>query len=316
MDETLPAAVIASIAQQAAQVASLLAPVGVAMSGSFITLAIILMGASIMTGGGFLSQLVEMCLWAAGALFLCGAWPEVISVCLTTSDQVLALFGYGGGPASLFTAAAAVADRLAAEPLGWEWSVSGTAGAMFRGVLLAVITPIVLIALAIPGLLALLAQVTLLLGAAAAPLVVGGIAFSITRPLAFGAINFMVAATLKIIVLSLVSTIFAAALQAQLNLPGANAAITMAGLAGLLMTAVLAAVAGFSASSIAGNLVGYGVGSLGLSSFARPAAMVSNMTTASGAAMSAAGSAAASGGAAAGRAAGRVTSVGAGSAFP
>jgi hypothetical protein len=298
---TLPAQIIQQVAAQAIRVADVLAPAGAGIAYSLIGLAIIFTGISLVAGGGIgLISLAELTMWSALALFLCNNWGDVIGACLKQSDQALALFGVNG-PAALFGAAASVADRIAQEPLGFSLSITGTATALFRAVLLAISIPIVVVGLAVPGLLALLAQVNLVLGAAAAPLLVPGIAWSVTRPLAFGALSYMVSATLRIIILGLVSVIFAEALQAQLTLPGADEAISLSGIAGLWLTALLALIAGFSANAIAGGLVGHGVGALGLGSFAAPMQTISTVSAASGGAMVAAGRAASAGGAAAGR---------------
>lgn len=320
MDPDLVTQVIVSIAQQAAGMVGTLTPVGLAMANSFVVLGIISLGAAIFFSPAFILPVSEFCMWAALTMAFVGAWDQVIMGSLDTSNQVLGMFlgGYQG-PTDLFNAAGQVAQRLAAEPLGWGLSVEGTIGAGFKSLLMAAVIPITVIGLCIPGILALLAQITLVVGSLAGPLIICGLAFGPTRPMAAGAINFVISATLRVIMLGLVSVLFANAIVAQLAVPGTGEVITVGGITGLLLTACLAAIVGFSANSLAGLLVGGGVAGLGLASFARPAALAQTAATA-GAAAATGGAAAIGAGARAGAgaaraAAGVMRSGGSGSAF-
>jgi hypothetical protein len=191
-----------------------------------------------------------------------------------------------------------------AEFLMWGSLLQGTAGAMFRQFLIAIAAPLIAVGIAIPGILALMAQLTLVVGAAAGPIIVPGLAFHATRPLAFGVCTYLISATLRVITLGLISVLFANAIVDHLAVPGTDAVIGVADIVGLLLTSAFAMVVGFGANSIAGQLVGHGVGALGLSSFARPLAAVTNISTVAGTAATAASGAVKAGGGAAGSALG------------
>ena len=173
--------------------------------------------------------------------------------------------GYGG-PTDLFQAAAEITARVMVEPAGWSWSVSGAVSAMAQHFLISLSTVFIAIGLAMPGIMAILAELSLLLGAAAAPLILPALAFPVTAPLGWGAVNFMVAASLRVVVMGLISVLFGDAITAVIDKPGPDEVLTFSALMGLLLTALLSVVASLSANSIAGNLVGVGLGSMGWTS--------------------------------------------------
>ena len=241
-------------------------------------------------------------MWASLSLAVIQAWPSMVMGSIDTAHAVLGLVLPGGydGPTTLFAAANKVADRVMDEPTSWGWTLSGAVTAMAQEILFALCAFFILIGLCIPGLLAIMAEVATIIGGMAAPLILGGLAFSPTRPLALGAINFLIASTLRIISLGLVSALFGRAIEAQLDLPGASETLTFAATSGLVLTSLASIVAGFGANSIAGSLTGGGIGTLGVSSFAQPVAAAATLATAAGGAMTAAGSAARAGGGPAG----------------
>ena len=297
--------IILLVADQAMAVADALAPTAQAIASSFAIVSIVMLGANIaLGGGGLLAPLASMTMWSSIAYALATTWSSIIAGCLATANAALGLLAGMTGTLTLGEATAKITSRMMAEPASWGWSMSGMVTAIAQDVFIAFACTIVTIGLAIPMLLAMLAKLSLVLGAATAPLILGGLAFSVTRPLAFGALTFMVSSTLRIVTLGALSVMFARALQGQIDLPGADATLTFADNIGLVVTAVFAVLSGFSANSIAGQLVGSGVGALGIGSFARPVAAAAAASTGVGGALVGAGAAARAGGAAAGAAAG------------
>ena len=119
--------------------------------------------------------------------------------------------------------------------------------------------------------------------------------------------------------------VFGNAIEAAIDLPGADETMTFSAILGLTLTAVLAVIAAIGGNGVATALVGNGLGTLGWSSATHASSVVqgavSSAARVGGAAASAAGTAARAGGASAGSMArgaasvGRSAGVGGGSAF-
>ena len=267
MDVGIVEAVLANIAAQMAGIVQALVPLGTALAGSFLVLSILVLGLNLIAGGSFTPSIVRAMGAAAATFWAIQEWPDLVMGTLTASRDIIGLFigGYGG-PTDLFQAAADVTARVMVEPAGWSWSVSGAVVAMAQQFLISLATVFIAIGLAMPGIMAILAELSLLLGAAAAPLILPALAFPVTAPLGWGAINFMVAASLRVVVMGLISVLFGDAITAVIDRPGPGEVLTFSALMGLLLTALLAIVASLSANSIAGSLVGGGLGSMGWTS--------------------------------------------------
>jgi hypothetical protein len=267
MDVGLVEAVLQNIAGQIAGVAGVLVPIGTGLATSFLVLTILLLGANMILGGAFVPPIVRSMGAAAGTFWVIQVWPDLIQETMTSSRNIIGLFigGYGG-PTDLFAAAYSVTSRVLMEPAGWSWSLSGTVGAMAMQVLIPIATVFITIGLCMPGIMAILAELSLLLGAAVAPLILPALCFQMTAPLGWGAINFVVSASIRIIVMGLISVVFGNAITDLIVKPGPEEVMTYSALAGLMLTALLALVASLSANSIAGSLVGGGLGSMGWSS--------------------------------------------------
>ena len=267
MDVGIVEAVLANIAAQMAGVVQALVPLGTALAGSFLVLSILLLGLNLIVGGSFTTAIVRSMGAAAATFWAIQQWPDLVMGTLTASRDIIGLFigGYGG-PTDLFQAAAEVTARVMVEPAGWSWSVSGAVAAMAQHFLISLSTVFIAIGLAMPGIMAILAELSLLLGAAAAPLILPALAFPVTAPLGWGAVNFMVAASLRVVVMGLISVLFGDAITAVIDKPGPDEVLTFSALMGLLLTALLSIVASLSANSIAGSLVGGGLGSMGWTS--------------------------------------------------
>jgi hypothetical protein len=328
MDVGIVEAVLANIAAQMAGVVQALVPLGTALAGSFLVLSILLLGLNLIVGGSFTPAIVRSMGAAAATFWAIQQWPDLVMGTLTASRDIIGLFigGYGG-PTDLFQAAAEVTARVMVEPAGWSWSVSGAVSALAQHFLISLATVFIAIGLAMPGIMAILAELSLLLGAAAAPLILPALAFPVTAPLGWGAVNFMVAASLRVVVMGLISVLFGDAITAVIDKPGPDEVLTFSALMGLLLTALLSIVASLSANSIAGSLVGGGLGSMGWTSARGAAAFAAGSIAGTGAvlqpavrvgasATAAAGGAAISGAKSAARGVANVTrSIGNGSAF-
>ena len=327
MDVTLVEGVLASIATQVAGIINVLQPVGTALAGSFVILGIVMLGANMMVGGSFLSQIVRFTGAAAGTLWAILFWDQIVMETVAASRTVLGMFmpGYAG-PSTLFAAAAKVVNRVMAEPAAWSWSVRAVI-AFAQDILIAFCGLIIAIGMSFPGILSILAEINLMIGAAVAPLILGALAFNLTAPLGWGAINFMVGAGLRVIVLGLVSVLFSNAITAQIDLPGPDATMTFSAVLGLTLTSLVMIAAAIGANGIAGALVGGGLGTFGWSSVTHAVSVsqgaVSNAANIGGAVISSAASAARMAGGPAGslagaavRSAGKITSSSSGSAFP
>ena len=328
MDVGIVEAVLANIAAQMAGVAQALVPLGTALAGSFLVLSILLLGLNLIVGGSFTTAIVRSMGAAAATFWAIQQWPDLVMGTLTASRDIIGLFigGYAG-PTDLFQAAAEVTARVMVEPAGWSWSVSGAVSALAQHFLISLSTVFIAIGLAMPGIMAILAELSLLLGAAAAPLILPALAFPVTAPLGWGAVNFMVAASLRVVVMGLISVLFGDAITAVIDKPGPDEVLTFSALMGLLLIALLSIVASLSANSIAGSMVGGGLGSMGWTSARGAAAFAAGSVAGTGAvlqpavrvgasATSAAGGAAISGAKSAARGVANVArSIGNGSAF-
>ena len=215
MDVGIVEAALANIADQVAGIVGTLVPIGTTLTGSFLVLSILFLGLNLMLGGSFTSAIVRTMGAAAATFWAIQEWSELIDSTKNASRDIIGLFigGYGG-PTDLFQAAAEITARVMVEPAGWSWSVSGAVSAMAQHFLISLSTVFIAIGLAMPGIMAILAELSLLLGAAAAPLILPALAFPVTAPLGWGAVNFMVAASLRVVVMGLISVLFGDAITA------------------------------------------------------------------------------------------------------
>ena len=306
MDLSLIERVIANLTAQAAGMVGMLEPIGVGMAVSFGVLTVIALGASLMNGGMALSAILGAMMWTTLAGWFAGNWETVVLGSLSTGTAILGMFipSYSG-PTDLFVAAAQVGDRIATIPLAESWSLGDMAAGAFKGVLLAIVVPVAIVGLAIPGILAILSTLTLVVGSLLGPIIIAGVGWSVTRPLAIGAVNFVISGTVRVVSCGLVAHLFAQALTSELVLPSTGEAISLSAIAGLMLTAAFAAITGFAVNNLSGQIVGGGVGSLGLASLNRPMAAAQAGSAAAGGALGAAGGAVRAGGGAAGSMAGR-----------
>lgn len=170
MDVGIVEAALANIADQVAGIVGTLVPIGTTLTGSFLVLSILFLGLNLMLGGSFTSAIVRTMGAAAATFWAIQEWSELIDSTKNASRDIIGLFigGYGG-PSDLFAAASSVASRIMSESAGWSWSLSGTVGALAMQILIPIVAVFTALGLAMPGIMAILAELALLLGAAAAP---------------------------------------------------------------------------------------------------------------------------------------------------
>jgi type IV secretion system protein TrbL len=159
-----------------------------------------------------------------------------------------------------------VSARVFTETNGLSmWSVSTYVEAIVSG--LAGI--LIWLGLSVTGLLAILAEFQLLIGAAVAPLILPALAFGFTTPIGWGAVTFMVSAGVRVVVMGTVSYVMASAVTAVIAVPGSDVPLTYEQMVTLLGVALLTALVGFCCNGLARDLVSGSPGSLGWGSVVR-----------------------------------------------
>lgn len=309
--------VLQNIGQSAVALIGMLQPSGIAIAGAMILISLVVMSMAMWRGIEELPQLAfNWAVFSGFTLVLIQAWPAAVLWTVDASRNIigLAIPGYTG-PTSMFEAAYQMAQRVWAEPEGWALNPLSWGSAWARHLVYGVGGYLIFLGMSVPGLLAILAEVQLMVLSVLAPIVLPFFAFDLTRSIGNAALMSLLNGGLKIAFLGLVAALFSRAVTAVIDLPAANEVLTMEAVAALVLTALIAAIIGWSANGLANSLTGGGVGTLGLGAMAAPAAAVINVVS------SAAGGAAAAEGASAGgsgslaAAGGRVASRSSGSAF-
>lgn len=274
------AGVVDSIGTQAATAMGALVPVGQAVTGSFVVLSILMLGASLVSGGAaFIGPLVRLCAASAGTYWAVSYWPDITLGTLRAARAAAGLLigGYSG-PASLFGMANDTAGRIITES---QAALSFTdLGSIGNAVASAIAALAVWFGLSVTGLLAILAEFELLIGAAVAPLVLPALAFGLTRSIGFGPVQYMVGSGVRVVVMAVVSHIMARAATAAVAVPGADGAYSFEAILTLLGVAALTAVCGLSCNGLARSVVGGSPGALGLGAAFAPARGVAAATVA------------------------------------
>jgi hypothetical protein len=145
------------------------------------------------------------------------------------------------------------------------WSVSTYVEAIVSGIA----GILIWLGLSVTGLLAILAEFQLLIGAAVAPLILPALAFGFTTPIGWGAVAFMVSAGVRVVVMGTVSYVMSSAVTAVITVPGTDVPLTYEQMVTLLGVALLTALVGFCCNGIARDLVSGSPGSLGWGSVVR-----------------------------------------------
>lgn len=265
--------VIAAVAAQVVTAITALVPVGQAVTGAFIVLSIVMLGVGLATGSSsFLSPIVRMAAAGAGTYWAITYWPDITTGTLDAARAAtrLLLGGYDG-PQTLFQMADNVAARMTIENSAisvWSPSTYGDAIAT------AIASIFVWIGLTVTGLLAVLAEFQLLIGAAVAPLILPALAFGFTQNIGWGAVTFMVSAGVRVVVMGAVSFIMANAVTAAVSVPGTDGSFTHEQMATLMGISLLTALVGFCCNSIARDLVTGSPGTLGWGSITTAVATI------------------------------------------
>lgn len=292
--------VIASVGERFGQAVDALVPLGTAVTGSFIILSLVFLGLSVMFGlGGLVPAIMRVTGAATLTLWAIRSWGDIVRGTLQATRQILALVipNYDG-PTALFTMAIDLFGRIELEHVAWTWSVQGVAT-----VAAAAVAPIlVLVGLSFTGVLAAIAELQLLIGATAAPLVLPALAFSVTVPLGWGPIYFVTKAGVRVVVMGLAAWVMASAVSSALSVPGSTDSLTSEAVATLSLLSVFCLMVGLYCNGLANDLVGGGAGSLGLGAVGATAEAVGGMASGGLAAASGVGVPAVKAGAAVGTA--------------
>jgi hypothetical protein len=266
-------AIISALADQTHGTAAALTPYGEALTGPFAVLFAVTTGIAWANGNANLvAPLMRWTGACALTFYALWQWPQITDDTLAGSRQVVGLLTGGyDGPATLFRTANDVAVRCFAETNGASMLSPWTYWQVF---LCDIVGILVWLGLAMTGLLAILAEFQLVVGAACVPLVLPALAFPVTMPIGWGGVTFMASAGLRVIILGATSHYMANAVTQVLSLAGTDHHLTGEQLMTLLGIGCLTALAGFTMNGIARDLISGAVGTLGLSSIAGTAGMV------------------------------------------
>jgi hypothetical protein len=262
-----------------AGVIATLTPVGVAFAGSTTTLAILFWGVAAWSGvGGLVPSAMRITGIGAVLFWALQHWAEIMQGSLNAARGAVGLFvgGYGG-PSSLFQMASDIFERIAAERVAF--SITSPIDSIVDGLIAAIGAFAVWLGLVVTGLLAVLAEIELLLGAAIAPLILPTLAFGPTAAIGFGAVTWLASAALRVIVLGLLSVLIADGVTRLVGIAGSEQPLDHAQVTSLLALGLLSATLGLSASSLASGIVRGTPGALGWGSVTRVTGTVSSAAT-------------------------------------
>jgi hypothetical protein len=245
--------VIEAIGKGVIDIVDQLAPMGVDLTLIFITLGIVFLGATYMSGStAFVSPVLRFLGISFGVLWALNNWTWLVGLSRQTAKDALRAVGIEGYGA-MFELAWTSAQRIVNEMAGF--TVTDPIASVGDSVIAAVCALVVLIGLSFPGLVAALAEVELLLGSALAPLVLPMLAIGFLRPIGFGVIQWQAAAVLRVIALGLISHLIAGAVTAVTTLPSMDEVYRADAVQELTLLSVLSVMIGLAAGSIANAIV-------------------------------------------------------------
>lgn len=262
-----------------AGVIATLTPIGVAFAGITTTLAILFWGVAAWSGvAGLVPSAMRITGIGAVLFWALQNWAAIMRGALDAARGAVGLLvdGYAG-PSSLFAMASDIFERIAAERVAF--SITSPIDSIVDGLIAAIGAFAVWLGLVTTGLLAVLAEIELLLGAAIAPLILPALAFGPIAPIGFGAVTWLVSAALRVIVLGLLSVLIADGVTTMVGVGGSDEPLAHAQVMSLLALGLLAAVLGLSASSVASAIVRGAPGALGWGSVTRVSGTVSSAAT-------------------------------------
>lgn len=259
-----------------AGVIATLTPVGVAFAGITTTLAILFWGVAAWSGvAGLVPGAMRITGIGAVLFWALQNWAGIMQGALGAARGAVGLFvgGYGG-PSSLFQMASDIFERIAAERVAF--SITSPIDSIVDGLVAAIGAFAVWGGLVVTGLLAVLAEIELMLGAAIAPLILPTLAFGPIASIGFGAVTWLASAALRVVVLGLLSVLIADGVTSLVGVGGSEEPLDHAQVMSLLALGLLSAVLGMSASSLASAIVRGAPGALGWSSVTRVTGTVSS----------------------------------------
>jgi hypothetical protein len=166
------------------------------------------------------------------------------------------------------------------------WNLAATllaAGGM------ALIAVIMWVGIAMTGLLAVLEEIGLLIGGIAGPMILGGLCFPLTMPLAWHAVVFLVNCGVRIVMMGVASHVQANAILSVVNVGGDDVPLTHAEVFDLFGVSVFCFLFAWSMNGLAGRLVGGGMGAMGYATVARASSAIWTGVTIASAGMAAGG---------------------------
>mgnify|MGYP000399635653 CR=1 FL=1 len=270
MDASLLDQVFDHILQQVVSIITTFVPAGMMLAQSFVVLSVLFVGVSIWMGmGNLLSPLVRVAAVATGTYFAIENWGDIVTGMLQACDTATRMMipGYHG-TAALFTMAIDVAGRIEMEKIAITWTAPlSSAIAVMVG---AFVPLLVVIGLGFIAILAVTAKLTLLLGGTLAPLILPALAFGPTATMGWGPIQFLLTASVRVVVMGAMSHLFASAITSLLPpIPGGTDWLQNNDIYVLALLSVVCIIAGLGANTLAGSLVGNALGTLGAATVGR-----------------------------------------------
>ena len=254
--------------------ASALVPIGTATAGSLVILSIVMLGTAMVSGQTALVRpIVSLCASSAGTLWGIASWPVIVGDTYHASEAILRMLTGGQGMLGLYTLGGDVAARILAQggAASWWHPVNSVA----QAIACAIAALLVILGMGAAGILVLLAQIEMLLGAAVAPLLLPGLAFGLTSQLGWGAVYDLVRGAVRFIATGAIVSIMARAVATVTAVPGTDQVLTFSEMGQLLVLSFATAGIGLVAYRMAGRIVG-APGVLGFSTFARVGSLAAN----------------------------------------
>ena len=270
-------AVLDQIGVQAVAAIGALIPEGQALTMSFIVLAIVFLGLSLMTGSiaALGSSVVRALGVAAATLWVIGTWPQIVLGSLDAARAAIGLLipGYAG-PGLLFAMATDIAGRLQVQQISFSWSAPWLYPVDMM--VAAIATILIWLGLSVTALLTVVAEFELLIASAIAPLLLPALAFGVTSSIGWAPVRFLVNASARVVVMGATAHMMGKAVTALVGVPGKEAVLSHAQIFELLGVAMCCAVVGFCINGLTRNMLAGGPGALGVGSIMSTGRMVAS----------------------------------------
>jgi hypothetical protein len=224
----------------------------------------------------FGAPLIRFCFLGAFSIWLLDNWAEIALGSLAGARQAIALVipGYQG-PSQLFEAGSAIVSRIALQDVAWSWNPGAMAiGGIFLGMSMILIW----LGFAIVSLVAVLAEVQLLIAAAVGPFVLPFMALGIVSSIGLGAVRFLLVSFVRTVALGVLCSVMIQAVVANMSVAGVGDVMTTLEITQLLSLSLLCAVFSVGAGGIANGMIGHlgGGGAMGYSSIQHASSVTSS----------------------------------------